>query len=330
MASAAPLPLVYPAPLRPGGRLGVIAPASAPRRPDTLARGLAHLEALGYEIVQPRAQMERQGYLAGSDAQRLDELNALLRRTDLDALVCVRGGYGTLRLLPGIDYEAARAHPKLLIGYSDITALQLALYTRAGLPSLSGPMVAVEWGAMTPAVEADFWAMVTGVPRDPLPLLPGEALVPVRPGSAEGPLLGGNLAVLTRLIGTPYLPPLDGAILVIEEVGEAPYRLDGLFAHLHLSGVLDRIGGLLIGQITAWAASDEAVEGHPDEVIAHYTAGLSCPVARGFAYGHVANKHAVPLGIPARLEVTDEAVAVSYLSPLVHGPAADDHPEAAT
>ena len=304
-----------PAALRPGDTIAVVAPASAPASPDLLERGIAYLEGLGYQVDAGRPDAP-QGYLAASDASRLDSFNAALRRPDVKAIFCVRGGYGALRLLPEIDYAAARRHPKLVVGYSDVTALHLALYAKADLPGLSGPMVAVEWGALDAASERLFWELMEGATPQPLLGPGGEALQPIRSGTAEGVLLGGNLTLLTRLIGTPYLPDLSGALLFLEEVGEAPYRIDGLLAQLKLAGILDRLGGLIFGGFT----ESDPQPGRPslplDDVLGHYTRDLSCPVAKGLVYGHFPVKSTLPIGVQARLEVDVRTAALSVLEPV--------------
>lgn len=294
----------------------MIAPASAPRDPARLQAGIAHLRRLGYEVEVARTDFSPHGFLGGPDAVRLDELNGFLRRDDVQALFCARGGYGTLRLLPHLDYDAARRHPKLLVGYSDITALHLALYRHAGWTGLSGPMVAVEWGDPDPASERLFWELAQGGTPDPLCGPRGEALVPVRPGMAEGVLLGGNLTLITRLVGTPYLPPLDGALLFLEEIGEEPYRIDGLFAQLRLAGILERLGGIILGGFTEAEPKGDGPTLGLDEVLDHYLGNLPCPVARGLVYGHFPVKNTLPFGVSARLSVSSSAATLSILEPV--------------
>ena len=303
-----------PPALHPGDRIAVIAPASPPKDPSHLEAGIATLRQRGYEVETSRP-FTSHGYLCGTDEVRLNELNGFLQRTDVKALFCARGGFGSMRLLPHIDYEAARAHPKLLIGYSDITALHMALYKRALLPGLSGPMVAVEWKDPDPDTERLFWQLACG--ETPQPLLgPGdEALQPVRPGTAEGTLLGGNLSMIQRLIGTPYLPSLEGALLFIEEIGEQPYQLDALFAQLRMAGLLDKLGGLLLGSFTDWQPSHDRPTLSPDEVIDDYTRDAPFPVARGLIYGHFPVKSTLPVGVRARLEVSRRDAALSILEP---------------
>ena len=312
----APLP---PA-LGPGARVLVVAPSSAPRAPDRLAAGLAALRARGLDAVPLRDGYAPHGFLAGPDAERLDEFNRALRDPDAAAIVCVRGGYGALRLLPGLDYAAARARPKLLVGYSDVTALHLALYRHAGWRGLSGPMVAVEWAeghetAHDAASEALFWHLARGGVADDLLGPQGERLAPVAEGTAEGVLLGGNLTLVTKLVGTPYLPDLTGAILFLEEVGEEPYRLDGLLAQLALAGILGRLGGLVLGAFT------EGVPTQPhflpqEEVLAHYARKVPGPVAQGLVYGHVPSKNTLPVGVRARLVVAGGSARLALLEPV--------------
>lgn len=305
----------------PGLAAALVAPGSAPRDPEALARGRDALEAAlerrGGCLVGERRAYAPHGYLAGTDEERLDELNTLLRTPNVEALFCIRGGYGCLRLLPHLDYEAARAHPKLLVGYSDVTALHLALYARAEWRGLSGPMVAVEWPAIDSETERLFWPFLDREPPHALESPDGHALVPERAGTAEGVLLGGNLAVLTRLVGTPYLPDLDGAILFLEDVDEAPYRIDGMLAHLRLAGLLERLGGLVFGQFTGW---DEETSGPTlplDEVLNDYARYVDGPVATGLAYGHVPRKSTLPVGVRARLDVTGDLATLDVLEPVV-------------
>ncbi|RMH64359.1 MAG: LD-carboxypeptidase [Bacteroidetes bacterium] len=314
--------LVRCRPVLPGDLIGVALPSSAPADPERLRAGMDALRRRGYRVELVPESPAPRGYMAGPDRERRDALNHLLRRPDVAAIFCARGGYGALRLLPGLDYEAARRHPKPIVGYSDVTALHLALYARSGLPGVSGPMVAVEWPDIDAATEAQLWALLQGARPAPLLGPRGEALVPVRPGQAEGVLLGGNLAVLTRLIGTPYLPDLTGALLFLEDVGEVPYRIDGLLAHLRLAGLLDRLGGLILGSFTEADPPPDSPSLTLDEVLADYVADLPCPVARGLVYGHFPVKSALPVGVRARLTVTSEAAELTLLEPVVGSDAA--------
>ena len=306
-----------PRPLTPSSRVAVAAPASAALDPKDAEAGLRALRAAGLRVEAAHDLGAPLGYLAGSDAARADALNALLRRGDLDAVVCLRGGYGLLRILDRIDYAAARAHPKLVVGYSDVTALHLALYAEAGLPGVSGPMVAPDWGpGLDAATEADFWRVAGGDAGYAVRGPGGERLHAMRDGEAEGVLLGGNLALTAALLGTPYLPDLTGAILFLEDVGEPPYRIDGLLARLRLAGVLGRLGGLVFGMFTG----AEAPAGRPslsvEEVLAHYAPCVDGPVASGLVYGHVRRKSTLPVGVRARLRVAGPEAELTVLEPV--------------
>ena len=296
--------------------MAVVAPSSPPKKPGQLESGVARLEALGYRVELGRDGLTPRGYLAGPDAERLDEFNRYLHREDVNALFCVRGGYGAMRLLPHLDYEAARQHPKLLVGYSDVTALHLAFYHKAGWRGLAGPLV-VEWGEIDEATVRSFQVLAQGGAPQPLRGPNGEALQPMRPGVAEGVLLGGNLTMIVRLLGTPYLPPLDGALLFLEDVGEQPYRLDALLAQLKLAGVLDRLGGVILGAFTAWQPDHNRPTLTPDEVFFDYFHDALYPVATGLVYGHFPNKSTLPVGVRARLAVTTDRAELSILKPAV-------------
>jgi muramoyltetrapeptide carboxypeptidase len=245
--------------------------------------------------------MEAVGYLAAKDEVRAQHLNSLLARNDLDALICVRGGYGVLRILPSIDYEAARRHPKLLVGYSDITALHLAFYQHAQWRGLSAAMVAPDWSQMSSETETDFWQACSGE----APRTLANDLHVLQPGEASGPLLGGNLSIVCALLGTPYLPDLKGSILFVEDIGEPAYRIDGLLARLRLAGVLEKLSGLVFGAFTGAEPKPDRPTLDLDEVLSHYAAFVPGPVASGLKYGHFPNKIAVPVGPAARLEASE-------------------------
>lgn len=302
-------------PLRRTSTVAVAAPASAPLDDARYRTGLDALRQRGLRVETLRPTLAPYGFLAGPDTDRLGELNALLRRDDLDAIVCVRGGYGVLRLLPDLDYEAARAHPKLVVGYSDITALHLALYTKSGLPGLSGPMIAPDWPDLDAETEAQFWHLAEGGTGE-IVGPGGEALVGVRPGQTEGVLLGGNLTMIAALLGTPYLPDLRGAILFLEEVGESPYRIDRLFAQLKLAGVLESLGGLVLGAFTGAEPPKDRPSLSLDAVLDDYTRDLPYPVARGLVYGHIKRKSTLPVGVRTRLDVEGDAAALTVLEPV--------------
>jgi muramoyltetrapeptide carboxypeptidase len=248
----------------------------------------------------------RHGTFAGTDAERVDDLNHFLRDPEIRMIMAVRGGYGCGRLLEAVDFEAARRDPKWVVGYSDLTALQMGLLAKLGLVTVSGPMAGVEFrGTPDPFTDEHFWSLVRGREEGRnLGNPEEEPWIPVRGGCAEGPLIGGCFSLVMSLFGTPYLPALDGAILVLEDIHEHLHRLDRMLVQLRLAGVLDRIAGLVLGQFTDCGPAEP---GKPalnlPEIFGEVLAGLKVPCVRGYAYGHEARKRSLPWGVRARLDV---------------------------
>jgi muramoyltetrapeptide carboxypeptidase len=302
------VPLLKPSRLRPGETIGLICPASAPVSADRIAAGVRYLEARGYRVRVGRHAGERHGAFAGTDAARLEDLNGFLRDPDVRMILAVRGGYGTPRLLAEVDYDAVRRDPKLVVGYSDLTALQMALFAQTGLVTVSGPMAGVEFRTgPDPFTEAHFWGLVTGDPAaEVLGNPPGALPQVLRSGTAEGPLLGGCLSLVTALMGTPYLPSLAGSLLVLEDIHEQWHRVDRMLTQLKLSGQLPAVAGLVLGQFTDCSAAEPRLPalGLP-EIFRELTTGAAYPVLTDFAYGHEARKVSVPWGVPARLDTTE-------------------------
>jgi muramoyltetrapeptide carboxypeptidase len=301
-------PLVRPPRLEPGSRIGLIAPAGPLLERDDLTRAQELCRALGYEPVLGSNAYSRHGYLAGTDDQRLADLNAFLRDPELDAIWCIRGGYGALRLLDRVDYDAMARQPKALVGFSDITALLNAVTRLSGVVTYHGPVAR----APMPQFTRRHFERVLGSAEEPgrldrLPpppdvLVPQEhRIVTLVGGSAEGPLAGGNLSLLHCLIGTPYFPDLYRAILFLEDVGEDLYNVDRMLAHLRLVGALKNLVGVAVGRFTDLdrAHSDGALGF--DEVLATYLEPLGIPVAYGFPIGHIESQWTLPLGVRARL-----------------------------
>lgn len=288
-----PSPFDVVAALRPGGHIRVIAPSSPFPRED-FERGVARLRER-YRVSFGHDLFETHGFLAGDDARRLAELRDALADPDVDAIVAARGGYGATRLLESLRPEEVRAAPKLLVGFSDVTALH-ALWARAGLRSIHGPMVAALGRAEPSWVERWIAAVEGG------PLAAATDLETIAPGEAEGAIVGGNLAVLAALAGTPHAPPLEGAVLFLEDVGEAPYRVDRMLTTLRQAGWLGRVRGVALGSFTA---CDPRADGRTVEaVLRDRLADLGVPVAAGIGAGHAPDDRELPLGAPVHLDAT--------------------------
>jgi muramoyltetrapeptide carboxypeptidase len=309
-----------PPPLSPGAPIAVVAPASAPRSLSTYRDGLARLDET-YDVRFAWAPGAERGYLAAPDPDRLDALHRAFADPEIRAIVCVRGGYGCLRLLPDIDWALARKTPTLIVGYSDVTALHLAAYREARLPGLSGPVV-TEWAQAEAATLGSFRAWSRGERPSVVDAFDA-TLTPLAPGTATGPLLGGNLSVLSRLLGTRFAPAFDGAILVLEEVAEPPYRVDRMFAHLQHAGVLDAVAGVVLGAFSVGDLDPEKPTLSLDTVFADYLGNRPYPVVTGLPYGHRLPRCSLPLGVPVRLHATADTASLTAQSSLVLRPEGD-------
>ncbi|MCY4160135.1 MAG: LD-carboxypeptidase [Bacteroidetes bacterium] len=293
---------------QPDQALGVVAPASAPRVSEKLDRGLNALFADGYPYHWDSSQLSRREYLSGTDSERASQFNQMLDRTRY--LIAIRGGYGCLRILDQINYAAARHSPGILIGYSDITALQLSLFKYAGWRSISGPVV-LEWSELNAGMKADVRRLLEGQLPDPF-----EGLETVRAGQCTGTLLGGNLSMIVRLIGSRYLPDLRGRILFIEDVNEPPYRIDGLLTQLNNAGILAELGGLVVGAFTGNKSTETKTDISVREAILNCVSRYSWPIASGLNYGHFLPRKILPVGVTATLTVDPHRACLEILEPV--------------
>lgn len=303
--------LLRPKALRRGDVIGLVAPAGALWRAERVQGCVRYLEGLGYRVELGAHALGNDGAFSGTDEQRLADLNGMLANPRIRAVMALRGGYGTPRLLDRIDYAAVRRDPKIVVGYSDITALQMALHRRTGLVSFSGPLGAVEFsGTPDPVTEESFWRLVTSRrTRGKLPLPADHPVHTRQAGVAEGPLLGGCLSLVTSLMGTPYSPDYRGAVLVLEDVHEQFHRLDRMMTQLRLAGILGGVAGLLLGRFTQTSAADPSHPFHDlgavwDSVLR----GVPGPILAEFPYGHVARKVTLPWGIPVRVDAGRQTV----------------------
>jgi muramoyltetrapeptide carboxypeptidase len=283
---------VKPQRLRRGDRIGVISPAG-PVNASELQPGLDILESSGFEVLLGRHVYNRRDYLAGDDKARLEDLHAMFRESTVKAVFCARGGYGSPRLLDKIDYDMIQGNPKILVGYSDITALLMAVHARTGLVTFHGPMV------------REFIQNEHGNWDNLLWLLSSEAPLALRltdasvllPGRANGPLMGGNLSLICNLIGTPFLPSLDQCLLFIEERGEHIYRLDRMLTHLALAGHLNGISGVIACEFLD-CGDATAINGLLTDILSDF----DIPVVTGLPVGHGLKNLALPLGAMAVLD----------------------------
>jgi muramoyltetrapeptide carboxypeptidase len=293
--------------VREGARVALVAPAGPLRGDDDLRRAQENARSLGWEAVTGAHVRSKVGYLAGFDAERLTDLNDALDDDRIDAIWCVRGGYGVMRLLDGIDYAAMRRRPKAIIGYSDITALHAAVGTRCETVTFHGPTARA---ALTPFSRASLERALAGA--DPCGEAPNAETL--HGGRARGHLVGGNLALLAALAGTPYAPSYDGAILVVEDVNEAVYRIDRMLTQLRLAGALARCAGIVFGQFTEIPidAPEESLGARTlADVLSETAATVGVPCITGAPIGHVADQWTIPLGADAVLDADARTLHVS-------------------
>lgn len=303
--------LVQPPRLSPGARVALVAPAGPLLERDDLTRGQELVRALGWEPVLAPHAGGLHGYLSGTDAERLGDLNAALADPRIDGIWCLRGGYGMTRILNGVDFAAARRRPKVILGFSDITALLVPLYMETGLVTFHGPIARHELGPFSRWHLDRVVSNVNAPGRLGRLAPPAETLVPGKdriatlvPGVAEGPLIGGNLTLLQCLIGTRWFPDLRGAILFVEDVGEDVYSIDRMLSHLTLAGKLQGVAGVMVGRFTELKKGGEDGTMGIDQVLAHYLEPLKVPVAYGFPVGHIDEQWTLPIGVRARLDAT--------------------------
>jgi muramoyltetrapeptide carboxypeptidase len=287
-----------------GARVALVAPAGPLRNDVELARAIENVRSFAWDPVVFEHALARDGYFAGTDEQRAADLNAALRDDAIDAVWCLRGGYGTMRILDAIDYEAAARRPKPVIGYSDITALHSALALRSEIVTYHGPTAR---GTLSPfSRESLRCALVHG--GDSCGTAPDARVL--RPGTAQGVLAGGNLALLSALAGTPFAPRLMDAILVLEDVDEAVYRVDRMMRQLLLAGLLDGVRAIVFGACTNCPEASDDGARRLDEVIAEVAQVLDVPALCGAPVGHIDDQWTLPLGAPASLDTDRRTLVV--------------------
>jgi len=301
----------------------MVAPSAAPNEPERIRFAIDTVESLGFKVKPGAHLYDREGYLAGADAARAADLNAMFADDGVDAIWCVRGGYGASRILPALDYALMQQKPKALIGYSDITALHMAIHRHAGLVTFHGP---VAFRAFTPyslgELKRVLWTGETPVRLGgPPPFDRTEGRVDwenrvatLVPGKARGRLLGGNLCLMSHLVGTPYLPDLRGAILFLEEVEEAYYRIDRMLTQLWLSGALAGVAGMAFGKFTGCEPSAFFLQNRPlEDILAERCRALGIPAVSGLMIGHIEDQTTLPVGCLAELDA--DAGTLTLLEP---------------
>jgi muramoyltetrapeptide carboxypeptidase len=303
-----------PPALREGDTIGIVAPASNIKR-HLLDAGCEALRKLGYRPFYFDSILEQDLYFAGSVDRRTKELEEMFLQDDVKAIICARGGYGANYLLRSLNLETIAAHPKIFVGYSDITTLLTYFADQARLVTFHGPMVTKDF-ALRDGVDAPSWdAAISGTAQWDLAYGPGSEVKPLLEGAAEGILYGGCLSMLAASLGTPYEVRTDGTILFLEDVAAKPYQIDRMLMQLKLAGKLDDVRGLVFGEMLE--CTQKQNQGYTlEEVVLRVVEDLHIPVAYGLRSGHVSLKNVtLPIGVRAALRVTKEHVSLNFLEP---------------
>lgn len=311
-AGASPAARKRPAPIKPkrlaaGDRVGLVLPASMAFEPSTIDLARRQLEAMGFAVTVGEHAAKRHGYFAGTDTERAADLNAMFADPAVAGVICYTGGWGTPRLLPHLDFERMRKNPKVFVGYSDVTTLLNAVHQETGLVTFHGPMASGEIRPWTleqlrrVLMTAEPIGTLRNPPKDDDALVAREyRIVTVRGGRARGRLVGGNLTMLASLMGTPWEIDTDGAILLLEDIHEAYYRIDRMLTQLKLGGKLDRLAGVAFGYCTD--CPTDAPSFSLEEILADFFAPLGVPACAGLAFGHIKEKLTLPIGLEATLD----------------------------
>ena len=288
--------LLKPKRLKPGDTVALTAPAGILYDESKFERMKEDLESFGFNVVFGEFVRKRYGYFAGRDYQRALDLNRFFASPEIDGIISVRGGWGCSRIIPYLDFERIRNHPKVYCGFSDNTTLHLAFLAHSGLISFHGPNGASEWNEFTRKSFRD--VVMDGKKAE---YVSSSSVETIFAGSAEGPLTGGNLSILVTSLGTPYEPDPEGAILFVEDIGEEPYKVDRMLTHLARSGFLNKISGFIFGQCTD-CEPDGSRGFTMKEVIQQHILPLEIPAVMGMDIGHEANNFTIPMGVKASLD----------------------------
>jgi muramoyltetrapeptide carboxypeptidase len=307
--------LQKPVVLKKGSMIRAVAPASTERSPAKLNRGLTKLRELGFEVSLGDCvrNLRTWGYLSGTDKERADELNEAFRDDNVDAVFCVRGGYGTPRILPFLDYDLIKRNPKILLGYSDITTVHIALNQKSDLVTFHGPMIASELGGELTSYTED-WLIRAITKPEPLGEVTnppdGPIIKTINEGEASGILVGGNLSLIVRTLGTPFEIDTKGRLLVIEYTEDPPMQLDGDLTQLWLAGKLQDAAGIIIGEITDCKPPNTDPSLTLWDVLKDRIEPLKKPAIYGLCCGHGVHHVTLPMGVEGTLDATERRLVI--------------------
>ena len=299
-----PAPIRPVSPLKRGARVALIAPAGTLAGAEDVQRGEENTRALGWEPRTGANVLKKHRYFAGTDEERLHDLNDAIRDDDIDAIWCLRGGYGAMRLLPDVDFAALAARPKPIIGFSDLTSLLFAVTGCSGIVCFHGPTARMR---LTDFNRASMLAALSGE-SDPCGIAPNARVI--RGGTAKGRLVGGNLAMVAAMIGTRFAPDLEDSILFLEDVGERTYRIDRTLRQIYLSGGLRNCRGIVFGEFTDCEAASGSGSRELDEILLEIAELAQVPCIAGAPIGHIDDQWTLPVGARAVLDADARTLSV--------------------
>lgn len=287
-----------PAALQPGDTIGVISPAGAVYKPKYITDFQNIIKREGFQCKLGDTLYKQNGFLAGTDKERADELNHFFADASIKAIICMRGGWGGARILPLINYAIIARNPKIFMGFSDITSLLIGIYKKTGLITFHGPVGYSSWGRFT----TDYFRRVLIDKDTPVFKNPSNhTIYSITTGNVRGKLIGGNLSVISSIIGSAYEPNWHGKILFLEETEEEPYRIDRMLTQLALRGVLKSISGFIFGKCVSCYPEKPHQSLTFEQVLLHHIKPLGIPAFYGAMTGHIRNKYTLPIGIPVRM-----------------------------
>ena len=298
---------IKPKKLIKGDLIGIISPASSPDDLTLIESGVEYIERLGYQTILGTNVGKSRGYLAGTDKERVEDIHQMFNNKNVKAIFCLRGGYGAFRLLDKIDYQLIRNNPKIFVGFSEITALQMAFLQKANLITFAGPMVVQNFSKVISRYsEENFWRMITSSSTPGKLKLPNlDKLPSLNLGIASGRIVGGNLAVVVSLLGTKYLPDLNNKILFLEDISEPPYKIDRMINQLRLNKVFKKIQGIILGGFIDCNEPDKNKKTLTlEEIWSDYFSSINIPVIHSFPHGHIKDLVTMPIGSKIKLNAT--------------------------
>ena len=318
LAVSASGPKIKPKRLKPGDTIGLIAPSSNTWENEEIDFAMDVLRSFGFKVKPGEHLYKRHGYLAGEDKQRASDVNKMFADKSVDAVYCLRGGYGSPRILPHLDYDLIKKNPKVIVGYSDVTALLNAIYSKTNLITFHGPIAKQNFTDYTlKNFKKVLFSPQANIELATPPVFEakeGQAekdnrLTTVTPGKATGQLIGGNLSLMVKLVGTPFEPSYKNKILFLEDVEEQPYRVDGMLTHLLIAGRLKQLAGIVFGKCTDCEAKGASLS--LEQVIQDRLGNLNIPVLKGVMIGHIDDMATIPVGAIATLDASRKRLTLN-------------------